>query len=450
MADKSIGELPVAQQLDDDSLLVVEQQGEARSIQGVLVKGFAQASVSQYVDSAKASAEAAEKSAADAADSLAQIGTAVEDARGYAQEAGTSAETAEQSATQALAAAGTATEQAAAASDSATAAKESETAAQNSAESADASQKAAQDAQTGAETARDEAVTAGTTATEKAAEAVQSAADAEKSRQAIENMTVSAETLEPGADATVTKTEDGGVVHLQFGLPKGEKGDKGDPGRDGTGTGDMEKAVYDTKGVGQDIYEYVDNAVANVQPELTFDDVPTANSSNPVKSGGIYDALEGKAELGEDGKVDPAQLPEHLLAAEDGEAPEVEFSLDADTLGGHAADYFAVKGDVDTALEEKANASDLEAKQDKLTGTAGQVVGFDESGNPVAQDAPSGGGITQEQADARYLKLEGGTMAGPLSVQEPTESTHAATKGYVDGLVGDIGTILDEINGEAG
>ena len=30
-------------------------------------------------------------------------------------------------------------------------------------------------------------------------------------------------------------------------------------------------------------------------------------------------------------------------------------------------------------------------KQDKLSGTAGQVVGFDADGNAVAQDAPSGG-----------------------------------------------------------
>ena len=30
------------------------------------------------------------------------------------------------------------------------------------------------------------------------------------------------------------------------------------------------------------------------QNALTFDDVPTTNSSNPVKSGGVYSALQGK------------------------------------------------------------------------------------------------------------------------------------------------------------
>lgn len=52
----------------------------------------------------------------------------------------------------------------------------------------------------------------------------------------------------------------------------------------------------------------------------------------------------------------------------------------------------------------------LSGKQDKLTGTAGQVVGFDAQGEAVAQDAPEGG-ITQEEADGRYLQLTGGTMS---------------------------------------
>lgn len=54
-------------------------------------------------------------------------------------------------------------------------------------------------------------------------------------------------------------------------------------------------------------------------------------------------------------------------------------------------------------------------KQDKLTGTQGQVVGFDENGNAVAQNAPSGGGMTEEAADSKYLKLAGGDMSGKLT-----------------------------------
>ena len=53
--------------------------------------------------------------------------------------------------------------------------------------------------------------------------------------------------------------------------------------------------------------------------------------------------------------------------------------------------------DAGVSVPENANSNDLPAavlalaneKQDKLTGTKGQVVGFDAEGNPVAQDKPS-------------------------------------------------------------
>ena len=59
----------------------------------------------------------------------------------------------------------------------------------------------------------------------------------------------------------------------------------------------------------------------------------------------------------------------------------------------------------------------LSGKQDILTGTAGQVVGFDARGQAVAQEAPEGG-MTQAQADERYLKLTGGTMTGNLTISK--------------------------------
>lgn len=58
----------------------------------------------------------------------------------------------------------------------------------------------------------------------------------------------------------------------------------------------------------------------------------------------------------------------------------------------------------------------LSAKQDKLTGTQGQVVGFDATGDAVSQDAPITG-ITQEEADSRYLQLIGGTVNGEVGAE---------------------------------
>lgn len=62
----------------------------------------------------------------------------------------------------------------------------------------------------------------------------------------------------------------------------------------------------------------------------------------------------------------------------------------------------------------RAVAAELADKQGKITGAAGQVVGFDAAGNAVPQAAPQTG-LTQEQGDARYLKLSGGTLTGNLT-----------------------------------
>ena len=69
MADRTIGELPAADHLDDDSLLVVEQQAQARSIKGALIRQFAEAATDAHVKAAQAAAEQAGESAKDAAES---------------------------------------------------------------------------------------------------------------------------------------------------------------------------------------------------------------------------------------------------------------------------------------------------------------------------------------------------------------------------------------------
>lgn len=67
--------------------------------------------------------------------------------------------------------------------------------------------------------------------------------------------------------------------------------------------------------------------------------------------------------------------------------------------------------EIDAAVAAvKRKEKDWDGKQDKLTGTAGQVVGFDAQGNAKPQAAPQTG-MTQEDADGRYLKLTGGTIS---------------------------------------
>lgn len=63
MADSTIGDLPQATALDDDSLLAVEQQGTAKSVAGSILKSFVENKVDQYAVDAKTDADRAEAAA---------------------------------------------------------------------------------------------------------------------------------------------------------------------------------------------------------------------------------------------------------------------------------------------------------------------------------------------------------------------------------------------------
>ena len=87
MADKTIGSLPQAQTVDDNSLFVCEQQGTAMKTTGAQWKGFAVQSVSQYVAPAQQAAQQAQQAASNAAQSEANASQSAEDAAESAQTA---------------------------------------------------------------------------------------------------------------------------------------------------------------------------------------------------------------------------------------------------------------------------------------------------------------------------------------------------------------------------
>lgn len=70
MADRTIGSLPRAAGLYDDSLLVMEQQGAAMSLSGGQIKSFAQAGVSDYVEAARKAAQEGAEAAREAIEDL--------------------------------------------------------------------------------------------------------------------------------------------------------------------------------------------------------------------------------------------------------------------------------------------------------------------------------------------------------------------------------------------
>lgn len=80
VAEATIGSLPEIASLYDDTLIPVEQQGEARHMTGAQWKRYARAGVEVYVDGAKQSASAAAESAEEASKSAAAAAESASDA----------------------------------------------------------------------------------------------------------------------------------------------------------------------------------------------------------------------------------------------------------------------------------------------------------------------------------------------------------------------------------
>lgn len=94
------------------------------------------------------------------------------------------------------------------------------------------------------------------------------------------------------------------------------------------------------------------------------------------------------------------------------------------SIGG---DPVVTEQSLNPAVDEK-----LVPFQDELANIQNELL------NKVTQDE-----FASAMEDAPFLPLSGGTMTGPLAVQTPTETSHAASKGYVDSAVGDEGFRLD-------
>lgn len=327
MAEKQISALPVAASVNDSSLFVVEQHGEAMSATGALWKSFAKEAVSSDVAAAASSANAAAASATQSADS--------------------------------------ATTAASRASDAANA------------------QAAAEAAAASAQTARDN----------------------------IANMTVSASTIEPDDEASVTKTEllDGSIT-LHFDIPRGqtgaqglqgvqgiqgEKGEKGDTGKGLTildyyptyeelSTKVPFPKTGDAYGVGAaepyDIYIYSDAAgwVNNGQlqgasgqdgfsPTVAVEAVTNGNKVTITDKTGAHEFTVRDGEKGDTGATGATGAPG--ADGEDGFSPTVAVS---DITGGHRVTFTTATGNTSFDVMD-GETPESSGSADKLT-TARSVL----------------------------------------------------------------------------
>lgn len=142
---------------------------------------------------------------------------------------------------------------------------------------------------------------------------------------------------------------------------------------------------------------FVQAAMEDAQDALTFDNVPTANSDNPVKSGGIYTALEAK--------------------------------LDSST----AASTYATTSDMNTALASKLDSTTAESTYAKKTDMSG-VYKYKGSVASI-QDLPATGNTTGDVYDVQANGMNYAWDGSDWDQLGMTLTIDSITNGEIDTIV---------------
>lgn len=351
-------------------------------------------------------AAAAAASAKTATDAAGEAQTAESSAKGYASTSGTNATAAAQSATDARSAkaaaetaASTATSAKTAAQTAETNAKASETAAASSKTAAETAASTATSAKTEAETAKTGAVSAQSKAQSAQAKAEGAAADAEESAAAAaqsatqvaansktaESWAVGGTGTREGEDSNNAKywcesaqaIAGGGVTSFngRGGIVKPQKGDYTPEmvGADASGAAAAVQSNLD--GHEGDTTAHITAAERTKwngkQDKLTFDTAPTANSTNPVTSGGVKTELDKKANATSLGAhTGNTDNPHQVTAAQAGADPT---GTAASAVSAHNSSSTA-HSDIRTALAGKEVAGAAAAVQDNLDGHTGNTT----------------------------------------------------------------------------
>ena len=424
MADKRIGELPLIEDLDDESFFVAEQQGAAGHITGAQIKGFARKSVEDIANASQKSAEAAAKSASAAQESATQAEEAqeaAESAKSGAEVAQKAAETAQGAAADAQAGAESAKTAAEAAADvaekdAAEGVREElsvyvEQTKANAQAAADSASEAAASQEAAAKSAQGAAGSA-TAAAQNAVDAADARTAAEAAQGKAEAAQVVAEAAKSGAETAAgtatTKAEEASAS------AETAKQYSGKPPKPQNGTWwvwNAETQAYTDTGIKSVLsivksYPSVEAMEADklnmhegdlVIIASTVDDPDNSKLYVHDGVGWVYlsdlSGVEGVGIAGisqTDGNHAPGTTDTYTIELTDGSSYEftVYNGADGDGSGDMQSSTYDPQGKAQDIFGYADNAA--KGKQDKLKGTAGQVVGFDSEGNAIPQAAPSG------------------------------------------------------------
>ena len=424
MADKRIGELPLIEDLDDESFFVAEQQGAAGHITGAQIKGFARKSVEDIANASQKSAEAAAKSASAAQESATQAEEAqeaAESAKSGAEVAQKAAETAQGAAADAQAGAESAKTAAEAAAD--VAAKDAAEGVREElsvyVEQTEANAQAAADSASEAAVSQEAAAQSAQGAAGSATAAAQDAVDAADARTAAEAAQGKAEAAQGAAEAAKSGAETAAgtaTTKAEEASASAEtaKQYSGKPPKPQNGTWwvwNAETQAYTDTGIKSVLsivksYPSVEAMEADklnmhegdlVIIASTVDDPDNSKLYVHDGVGWVYlsdlSGVEGVGIAGisqTDGNHAPGTTDTYTIELTDGSSYEftVYNGADGDGSGDMQSSTYDPQGKAQDIFGYADNAA--KGKQDKLKGTAGQVVGFDSEGNAIPQAAPSG------------------------------------------------------------
>lgn len=424
MADKRIGELPLIEDLDDESFFVAEQQGAAGHITGAQIKGFARKSVEDIANASQKSAEAAAKSASAAQESATQAEEAqeaAESAKSGAEVAQKAAETAQGAAADAQAGAESAKTAAEAAAD--VAAKDAAEGVREElsvyVEQTEANAQAAADSASEAAVSQEAAAQSAQGAAGSATAAAQDAVDAADARTAAEAAQGKAEAAQGAAEAAKSGAETAAgtaTTKAEEASASAEtaKQYSGKPPKPQNGTWwvwNAETQAYTDTGIKSVLsivksYPSVEAMEADklnmhegdlVIIASTVDDPDNSKLYVHDGVGWVYlsdlSGVEGVGIAGisqTDGNHAPGTTDTYTIELTDGSSYEftVYNGADGDGSGDMQSSTYDPQGKAQDIFGYADNAA--KGKQEKLKGTAGQVVGFDSEGNAIPQAAPSG------------------------------------------------------------
>lgn len=342
-------------------------------------------------DTATEKAAAAAVSAKTATDAAGEAQTAESGAKGYASTSGTNATAAAQSATDARSAK-------AAAETAASTATSAKTAAETAKAGAVSAQSKAQSAQAKAEGAAADAE-------ESAAAAAQSATQVAANSKTAESWAVGGTGTREGEDSNNAKywcesaqaIAGGGVTSFngRGGIVKPQKGDYTAEmvGADASGAAAAVQSNLD--GHEGDTTAHITAAERTKwngkQDKLTFDTAPTANSTNPVTSGGVKTELDKKANATSLGAhTGNTDNPHRVTAAQAGADPT---GTAASAVSAHNSSSTA-HSDIRTALAGKEAAGAAAAVQGNLDDHEGNTTAHITASERTSWNGKSGKAVS--------------------------------------------------------